>query len=97
VVRDLNGQNRLAYPSGKVLDQTAGWISHPDSPRTESTLPSSVTRNAGTMLAAGCTKCAIFWRKARGDQRDVSAAGTASELPSHPLTKSSLPLRRRWL
>jgi len=29
VVRDLKGQNRLEYPSGKVLYQTAGWISHP--------------------------------------------------------------------
>jgi Tol biopolymer transport system component len=29
VVRDLEGQNRLEYPSGKVLCQTAGWISHP--------------------------------------------------------------------
>jgi Tol biopolymer transport system component/predicted Ser/Thr protein kinase len=29
VVRDLNGQNRLEYPSGKVLYQTAGWISSP--------------------------------------------------------------------
>jgi len=29
VVRDLEGQNRLEYPSGKVLYQTAGWISHP--------------------------------------------------------------------
>ena len=29
VVRDLNGQNRLEYPIGKVLYQTAGWISHP--------------------------------------------------------------------
>jgi hypothetical protein len=29
VVRDINGQNRLEYPSGKVLYQTAGWISNP--------------------------------------------------------------------
>ena len=29
VVRDLEGQNRLEYPSGKVLFKTAGWISHP--------------------------------------------------------------------
>src|SRR5215470_15447716 len=29
VVRDLEGQNRLEYPSGKVLYKTAGWISHP--------------------------------------------------------------------
>jgi serine/threonine protein kinase/Tol biopolymer transport system component len=29
VVRDSNGQNRLEYPVGKVLYQTAGWISHP--------------------------------------------------------------------
>jgi eukaryotic-like serine/threonine-protein kinase len=29
VVRDLEGQNRLEYPSGKVLYRTAGWISHP--------------------------------------------------------------------
>jgi eukaryotic-like serine/threonine-protein kinase len=29
VVRDLEGQNRLEYPIGKVLYQTAGWISHP--------------------------------------------------------------------
>jgi len=29
VVRDLGGQNRLEYPIGKVLYQTAGWISHP--------------------------------------------------------------------
>jgi len=28
VVRDLEGQNRLEYPSGKVLYKTAGWISH---------------------------------------------------------------------
>jgi Tol biopolymer transport system component len=29
VVRDLQGQNRLEYPIGKVLYKTAGWISHP--------------------------------------------------------------------
>jgi serine/threonine protein kinase/Tol biopolymer transport system component len=29
VVRDLEGQNRLEYPVGKVLYKTAGWISHP--------------------------------------------------------------------
>jgi len=29
VVRDLGGQNRLEYPIGRVLYQTAGWISHP--------------------------------------------------------------------
>jgi serine/threonine protein kinase/Tol biopolymer transport system component len=29
VVRDFGGQNRLEYPIGKVLYQTAGWISHP--------------------------------------------------------------------
>ncbi len=29
IVRDLEGQNRLEYPIGKVLYQTAGWISHP--------------------------------------------------------------------
>jgi len=29
VVRDLGGQNRLEYPIGKVLYQTAAWISHP--------------------------------------------------------------------
>src|SRR5579863_7192490 len=29
VVRDLEGQNRLEYPIGKVLFKTAGWISHP--------------------------------------------------------------------
>jgi len=29
VVRDLEGQNRLEFPSGKVLYQTAGWISNP--------------------------------------------------------------------
>jgi dipeptidyl aminopeptidase/acylaminoacyl peptidase len=29
IVRDLGGQNRLEYPIGKVLYQTAGWISHP--------------------------------------------------------------------
>jgi len=28
IVRDLEGQNRLEYPIGKVLYQTAGWISH---------------------------------------------------------------------
>jgi eukaryotic-like serine/threonine-protein kinase len=29
VVRDVEGQNRLEYPIGKVLYKTAGWISHP--------------------------------------------------------------------
>ena len=29
VVRDLEGQNRLEAPIGKVLYKTAGWISHP--------------------------------------------------------------------
>ncbi len=29
IVRDLQGHNRLEYPIGKVLYQTAGWISHP--------------------------------------------------------------------
>ena len=29
VVRDLEGQNRLEFPVGKVLYKTAGWISHP--------------------------------------------------------------------
>ena len=29
VVRDLEGQNRLESPVGKVLYKTAGWISHP--------------------------------------------------------------------
>jgi len=29
VVRDLEGQNRLEYPIGKVLYKTAGWVSHP--------------------------------------------------------------------
>src|ERR1700752_1945968 len=29
VVRDMEGQNRLEYPIGKVLYKTAGWISHP--------------------------------------------------------------------
>jgi Tol biopolymer transport system component len=29
IVRDYDGQNRLEYPIGKVLYQTAGWISHP--------------------------------------------------------------------
>ena len=29
VVRDVEGQNRLEYPVGKVLYKTAGWISHP--------------------------------------------------------------------
>jgi len=29
VVRDLDGQNRLEYPIGKVLYKTAGWISNP--------------------------------------------------------------------
>src|SRR5207248_9952477 len=33
VVRDLGGQNRLEYPIGKVLYQTAAWISHPQSDR----------------------------------------------------------------
>src|SRR5260370_2686981 len=28
-VRDLERQNHLEYPSGRVLYQTAGWISHP--------------------------------------------------------------------
>ncbi|MGA2360506.1 MAG: protein kinase [Terriglobales bacterium] len=28
IVRDMGGQNRLEYPIGKVLYQTAGWISH---------------------------------------------------------------------
>jgi len=28
IVRDLGGQNRLEYPIGNVLYQTAGWISH---------------------------------------------------------------------
>jgi Tol biopolymer transport system component len=29
VVRDLEGQNRLEYPVGKVLYGTGGWIGHP--------------------------------------------------------------------
>src|SRR6516225_3545341 len=29
VVRDVGGRNRLEYPIGKVLYETAGWISHP--------------------------------------------------------------------
>jgi serine/threonine protein kinase len=29
VVRDVNGRNRLEFPIGKVLYETAGWISHP--------------------------------------------------------------------
>jgi eukaryotic-like serine/threonine-protein kinase len=29
VVRDAAGRNRLEYPIGKVLYETAGWISHP--------------------------------------------------------------------
>jgi Tol biopolymer transport system component len=29
VVRDVEGRNRLEYPIGKVLYETAGWISHP--------------------------------------------------------------------
>jgi serine/threonine protein kinase/Tol biopolymer transport system component len=29
IVRDYKGQNRIEYPVGKVLYQTAGWISHP--------------------------------------------------------------------
>ena len=29
IVRDLEGQNRLEYPIGKVLYKTAGWISNP--------------------------------------------------------------------
>jgi eukaryotic-like serine/threonine-protein kinase len=29
VVRDVEGQNCLEYPIGKVLYKTAGWISHP--------------------------------------------------------------------
>jgi eukaryotic-like serine/threonine-protein kinase len=29
IVRDLDGQNRLEYPIGKVLYKTAGWISNP--------------------------------------------------------------------
>jgi Tol biopolymer transport system component len=29
VVRDINGRNRLEFPIGKVLYETAGWISHP--------------------------------------------------------------------
>ena len=29
IVRDMEGQNRLEYPIGKVLYKTAGWISNP--------------------------------------------------------------------
>src|ERR1700693_4718717 len=29
IVRDVGGRNRLEFPIGKVLYQTAGWISHP--------------------------------------------------------------------
>ncbi len=29
VVRDMGGRNRLEFPIGKVLYETAGWISHP--------------------------------------------------------------------
>jgi hypothetical protein len=29
VVRDVDGKSRLEYPIGKILYQTAGWISHP--------------------------------------------------------------------
>jgi Tol biopolymer transport system component len=29
VVRDINGRNRLEFPIGKTLYETAGWISHP--------------------------------------------------------------------
>jgi WD40 repeat protein len=29
VVRDVSGRNRLEFPIGKVLYETAGWISHP--------------------------------------------------------------------
>jgi eukaryotic-like serine/threonine-protein kinase len=29
VVRDVGGRNRLEYPIGKMLYETAGWISHP--------------------------------------------------------------------
>jgi eukaryotic-like serine/threonine-protein kinase len=29
VVRDVGGRNRLEFPIGKVLYETAGWISHP--------------------------------------------------------------------
>jgi Tol biopolymer transport system component len=29
VVRDVNGRNRLEFPIGKTLYETAGWISHP--------------------------------------------------------------------
>jgi hypothetical protein len=29
VVRDVNSRNRLEFPIGKLLYQTAGWISHP--------------------------------------------------------------------
>lgn len=29
VVRDFNGRNRLEYPTGTVLYETGGWISHP--------------------------------------------------------------------
>ncbi len=29
IVRDVGGRNRLEFPIGKVLFETAGWISHP--------------------------------------------------------------------
>ena len=29
IVRDVNGRSRLEFPIGKVLYETAGWISHP--------------------------------------------------------------------
>ena len=29
VVRDVGGRNRLEFPTGKVLYETVGWISHP--------------------------------------------------------------------
>ncbi len=29
IVRDVGGRNRLEYPVGKTLYETAGWISHP--------------------------------------------------------------------
>ena len=29
VVRDVNSRSQLEYPAGKILYQTAGWISHP--------------------------------------------------------------------
>ncbi len=36
IVRDVGGRNRLEFPIGKVLFETAGWISHPRvSPRGE--------------------------------------------------------------